>query len=250
MVENLNAAASDHRVKAVVLRINSPGGTVTASDTLYQEIKAFRKRTGKPVIAYFQDVAASGAYYLACAADEIIAQRTSVTGSIGVIMQMVDLSETMAKLGIEADAIKSGPFKDAGSPFREMKTEERALFQGLVDNFYSQFVEVVCEGRPHLTHEDVVKLADGRVYSAGQALEAGLIDRVGTLREAVEAAKDRAKIDRAITVRYVRPLTWAPNVYAQSPASRMGTNINIFNLNLPFLWTKRPTFLYIWHPEG
>lgn len=250
MLENLNAAAADDRVKAVVLRINSPGGTVTASDTLYEEIKGFRKRTGKPVVAYFQDVAASGAYYLACAADEIIAQRTTVTGSIGVIMQMVDLSQTMAKLGIEADAIKSGPFKDAGSPLREMKSDERALFQGLVDNFYSQFVGVVCEGRPKLTRDQIVKLADGRVYSADQALEAGLIDRIGTLQEAIEAAKSRAKINKAITVRYVRPMTWVPNVYAQSPAPKTGTNVNIFNVNLPFLWTKRPTFMYIWHPEG
>lgn len=250
LVENLTAAAQDNRVKAVVLRINSPGGTVTASDTLFQEIKAFKAKSGKPVVAYFQDVAASGAYYLACASDEIIAQRTTVTGSIGVIMQMVDLSHTMEKLGIESDAIKSGPFKDSGSPFRHMKPQERELFQGLVDNFYSQFVAVVCEGRPKLTKEQVLKLADGRVYSAEQALEAGLIDRIGTIQDAVESAKSKAKITKAITVRYIRPLTWAPNVYAQAPVPQTGTNINIFNVNLPFLWTKRPTFMYIWHPEG
>ena len=166
IVEKLARAASDKRVKAVVLRINSPGGTVTASDILYQEIKAFRKMTGKPVVAYFQDVAASGAYYLACAADEIMAQRTTVTGSIGVIMQMVDLSGVLGKLGISSDAIKSGPFKDAGSPLRVMKPSERVVFQEMVDDFYHQFVDVVEAGRPRLDRDAVVKLADGRVYTA------------------------------------------------------------------------------------
>ncbi|OWY69735.1 signal peptide peptidase SppA [cyanobacterium TDX16] len=251
LVENLAAAAQDSRVKAVVLRINSPGGTVTASDTLFQEIKAFRAKTGKPVVAYFQDVAASGGYYLACAADEIMAQRTTVTGSIGVIMQMVNLTNTMAKLGIESDAIKSGPYKDTGSPFRQMRAEEREIFQGLVDGFYQQFVGVVCEGRPKLTREEVLKLADGRVYNAEQALSAGLIDRIGTLTDAIDAAKARAGLKRAITVRYLRPMEWAPNIYAQSPAPpAAGTNINFLNLNLPFFWTNRPTFMYIWRSEG
>lgn len=250
MAENLAAAAADDRVKAVVLRINSPGGTVTASDTLYHEIKEFKARTGKPVVACFQDVAASGAYYLACACDEIVAQRTTVTGSIGVIMQMMDFSSTMAMLGISADAIKSGPNKDAGSPFRKMKPEEREIFQGLVDNFYNQFVDVVAEGRPELSRAQIVKLADGRVYTASQALEAGLVDSIGTLKDAISAAKSRAGVKSAHTVRYLRPLEWAPNVYAQSPASSGPQNLNVFNINMPFYWTKQPTFMYIWQPEG
>jgi protease-4 len=249
LVEKLAAAAADSRVKGVVLRINSPGGSVTASDTMYEEILAFRKKTGKPVIAFFQDVAASGAYYLACAADEIIAQRTSVTGSIGVIMQMVDLSGTMAKLGISADAITSGPFKDAGSPLREMKPEERKVFQGLVDGFYRQFVHVVASGRPKLDAEKVAKLADGRVYNAVQALEAGLIDRIGTLPEAVEAAKARAGIKAAHTVIYRRPLAWTPNVYASAPGGVPQT-VNLVNISLPPVWTKQPRFMYIWASEG
>lgn len=245
VVEKLSKAASDKRVKAVVLRINSPGGTVTASDILYQEIKAFRERTGKPVVAYFQDVAASGAYYLACAADEIMAQRTTVTGSIGVIMQMVDLSGVMSKLGISSDAIKSGPYKDAGSPLREMKPDERAVFQAMVDDFYQKFVDVVDAGRPKLDRDTILKLADGRVYTANQALEAGLIDRIGTLDEAIESAKERAGIEAAHVVMYRRPLVWAPNLYARTPGQGMPT-VNIFNINLPFDWTIRPQFMYIW----
>ena len=249
-VEHLAAAAADSRVKAVVLRINSPGGTVTASDILYEEIRAFKKKTGKPVVAFFQDVAASGGYYLACAADEIIAQRTSVTGSIGVIMQMVDVSSTMSKLGISADAIKSGPYKDTGSPLREMRPEERMIFQGLVDNFYGQFVDVVCSGRPKLTREQVLNLADGRVYVAEQALEAGLVDRIGSLQDAICVAKERAGIKAALTVRYIRPMSWTPNIYAQSPAPPPSWTINLINVHVPFYWTKRPTFMYIWHSEG
>lgn len=245
VVEKLNKAASDSRVKAVVLRINSPGGTVTASDILYQEIKAFRDKTGRPVVAYFQDVAASGAYYLSCASDEIIAQRTTVTGSIGVIMQMVDLSGVMGNLGITSDAIKSGPFKDAGSPFREMKPDERAVFQAMVDDFYQKFVSVVDAGRPKLSRDQILKLADGRVYTADQALKVGLIDRIGTLNDAIDKAKDRAGIEAAHVVMYRRPTVWAPNMYARAPG-QAGPTVNLFNINLPFDWTIRPQFMYIW----
>ncbi len=248
-VEKLAAAAKDHRVKAVVLRINSPGGTVTASDTLYQEIKRFRQETGKPVIAFFQDVAASGAYYLACAADDIIAQRTAITGSIGVIMQMVDLSGTMSKLGITADAIKSGPLKDAGSPLRGMRPEERATFQSIVDALYRQFLDVVSAGRPKLTKDNIRKLADGRIYAAEQALEAGLVDRIGTLKDAIEAAKDRAKIEKAHVVIYHRPHVWKSTIYAETPA-RQPIAVNLFNINVLNYWTNRPRFMYIWGVDG
>jgi protease-4 len=248
LVEKLEAAASDKRVKAVILRINSPGGTVAASETLYEEIKSFRAKTGKPVIAFFQDVAASGGYLIACAADEIIAQRGSVTGSIGVVMLTVDLSGTLSKLGIRTEAIKSGPFKDAGSPLRIMRPEERKVFQDLVDGFYQDFLEVVAAGRPNLTPDEIATLADGRVYSAQGALEAGLIDRIGTLREAIEIAQERAGIKAAHVVLYHRPLAWSPTMYAATP-SRPAQTINLFNINLPIFWTKAPQFMYIWYRD-
>ena len=249
-VERLDAAAKDPRVKAVVFRVNSPGGSVTASDVLYQEVLEFKKKTKKPVIAYFQDVAASGAYYLACACDEIDAQRTCVTGSIGVIMQTVDLTGSMNKLGITADAIKSGPYKDAGSPLRPMKNEERAVFQGIVDGMYQQFLEVVQAGRPKLSREQITKLADGRVYTAQQALESGLIDRICTLSEALDTAKQRAGINEAQVVIYHRPQDWKPNIYAQGQGGPMGQTINLLNINMPGNWTKHPIFMYIWNAEG
>jgi protease-4 len=248
-VEKLTAAAKDSRVKGIVLRINSPGGTVTASDMLYEQVLEFKKKSGKPVVAFFQDVAASGGYYTACGADEIIAQRTSVTGSIGVIMLMPNLTGTMAKLGITADAIKSGPLKDAGSPLRDMEAGEREVFQGMVDSFYGQFLDVVAAGRPKLTREQILKIADGRVYTSPQALEVGLIDRIGTLKDAVEAVKSRAKITAAHTVVYHRPQDWKPNIYAQSPVGN-GTTVNLVNIDVANFWTNQPRIMYIWQAEG
>jgi protease-4 len=247
-VEQLDKAAHDDRVKAIVLRINSPGGSVTASDSLYQEIRKFREKTGKPVVAYFQDVAASGAYFLACASDEIIAQRTSVTGSIGVIMLMMNLKGTLEYIGVKTDAITSGPMKDAGSPFRTMSPEERALFQRMVDDFYTQFVEAVDAGRPDLTRQQVLTIADGRVYTAYQAMDVGLVDRIGSMDDAIEAARVRSGVERVKVVRYHRPMEWTPNVYAGTPVPPAQTTVNLLNINnSTSLWTRYPRFMYIWH---
>ncbi|MCB9853451.1 MAG: signal peptide peptidase SppA [Phycisphaerales bacterium] len=246
-VEQLNKAAHDRRVKAIVLRINSPGGSVTASDMLHHEITEFRKRTGKPVVAYFQDVAASGAYFLACASDEIMAQRTTVTGSIGVIMMMVNMQGTLDYIGVRTDAITSGAYKDAGSPFRTMKSEERKLFQQMVDNFYNQFVDAVDAGRPSLSRDQVLTLADGRVYTASQALDNGLIDQIGTYDDAIRVACTRAGIEKANVVRYHRPMAWVPNAYAENPVnSPAASTINLLNIDISSLWTKHPRFMYIW----
>lgn len=247
LLEQLDEAARDRGVKAVVLRINSPGGTVTAAELMHREIIEFKRRTGKPVVAVFMDVAASGGYYIACACDEIVAHQSTVTGSIGVIMQMFNVTSTMEKLGIAADAITSGPYKDAGSPLRQMKPNERDLFQAMVDDMYAQFVKVVDEGRPNLDEAAVRKLADGRVYSADQALAAGLIDRIGSLRDAVGVAKQRAGVDSVKLIAYRRPLDYRPNYYASSPAQ--GGDVNLINVNLPdWLMSGTPRFMYLWSP--
>ena len=145
--EKLEQAAQDDDVEAVVVRINSPGGAVTASDIMYTELQRFREKTGKPVVAAMLDVAASGGYYLACAADKIYAQPTTVTGSIGVIMLAPEFSGTMLKLGVQMNVIKSGDMKDMGSMFRAMNAEDRAVFQGLIDKMYARFLEVVARSR-------------------------------------------------------------------------------------------------------
>ena len=245
LLEKLEKARRDSRVKALILRINSPGGTVTASDLMYEEVRRFRRETDKPVVAVFMDVAASGGYYIACAADEIIAHPTTVTGSIGVIMQTFNVAGTLAKIGVETEAIKSGPNKDAGSPFRKMKPGEREIFQGIIDELYDRFVSVVAAGRADLSPEQVRELADGRVYTARQALELGLIDRIGGLREAVAGLEERIGTQRARIVTYHRPLAWKPNIYAEQRQAPV--NVTLIDLPLP-RWLRRPgpTFLYLW----
>jgi protease-4 len=248
LLEQLQKAREDDRVKAVLLRINSPGGTVTASELMHDEVIHFRKASGKPVIAYTMDVAASGGYYVACGCDEIIAHPSSVTGSIGVMMQMFDVSGTLHKIGVSTDAITSGPRKDAGSPFRPLEPEERALFQEMVNDMYGRFVTAVADGRPGLDEENVRAIADGRVYTAQQALELGLIDRIATLRQAIALTKKRAHTEKIKLVAYHRPLGYRPNYYAQTPAGQP-PQINVFNIDMP-RWLDRttPRFLYLWSP--
>jgi len=250
LTEKLEAARMDSAVKGVILRINSPGGSVTASEIMHSEIKRFQ-RSGKPVVAIMMDVAASGGYYMACACDEIIAHPTTVTGSIGVIMQTVNLAGTLAKLGIETDAIKSGPRKDAGSPFRSLSPEERQIFQDMIDEMYQRFVDVVAEGRSDLSRQQVLELADGRVYTAKQALELGMIDRLGTLRQAIERTKEHAAVKRCRIVTYQRPFSWHPNIYAKSPSETPAEKpIRLIDLDLPS-WFKPggAKFMYLWTPS-
>ena len=246
--EKLDKAAADPSVKAVVLRINSPGGGVTASDLMYGEVLNFKKRTHRPVVAVLMDVAASGGYYVACSADEIVANPTTVTGSIGVIMQSVNFAGTMSKLGISADAITSGKMKDAGSPLRPMKPEEREIFQKLVNQFYDRFVAVVAAGRSKkLTEAKVRELADGRVYSAQQALELGFVDHVGSQKDALALVKQRIGAKRVCVVAYQRPTDYKPNIYAATPAP--APQVNLVNIQIPEAWSNpAPQFLYLWAP--
>jgi len=248
LTEKLNRAAEDRLVKAVVLRINSPGGGVTASHLMYEEIQAFRRRTGRPVVAVMLDLATSGGYYVACACDKIVAHPTTVTGSIGVIMMTLNVSKALEKLYIKPNIFKSGPRKDAGSPFRDMTEEDRAIFQGLIDGYYQRFLGVVGANRTKLTAERIRKLADGRVYSADEALEHGLVDRVGTIRSAIAIAKQRCGAEKVRVVIYHRPLGWAPTAYAQTSVGRPST-VNMININLPdWLEPSTPRFMYLWMP--
>jgi protease-4 len=215
---------------------------------MHDEITHFRKETGKPVIAVMMDVAASGGYYIGCACDEIVAQPSTVTGSIGVIMQMFDVTGTMNLIGVKSDAITSGAFKDAGSPLRAIKPEEREVFQKAVNEMYDRFVQVVDEGRATLDEAAVRKLADGRIYTSQQALDAGLIDRIATMREAVALVKERIGSRSVRLVRYHRPFAYRPNYYAFAPEAPTG-DVNLLNINLPnFTGSTAPQFLYLWVP--
>lgn len=245
--EELTRASRDESVKALVLRINTPGGTVTASDIIYHELKLFKASRKIPVIASIMDVGASGGYYIASAADRIMAHPSTVTGSIGVIMLTVNAHGLLEKVGVEATAITSGPRKDMGSPFRVMTPEERSIFQGLIDSFYQRFLSVVQEGRPNLQMEQIKKLADGRIYTGDQAKAAGLVDDIGYLEEAIDAAKKRAGLTEAKVVTYRRPGDYSNNIYtkltAPSPLAALG-NLDM----MAFVRGGTPQFMYLWMP--
>jgi protease-4 len=242
--ERLDAAADDKRVKAVVLRINSPGGAVTASDIMYQEVLNFRRDTGIPVVACMMDVAASGAFYLAMACDKVYAHPTTVTGSIGVIMSLYNATGLFAKLGVSSDPIKSGPNKDIGNPGHPMTEEQRAIFQSMVDSFYNQFVQVVVKGR-HLPEERVRELADGRIYTGLDAKNLGLVDEVGYLDDAIQAAMDMACIKDARIIAYDRCGGYRGSIYAGMP--KIPSEINL-KFDLPGLNLPSAGFMYLWEP--
>jgi protease-4 len=191
-IEQLKKFAKDESVKAIVLRINSPGGGVGPSQEIHEEVKKLKGK--KVVVASMGALAASGGYYIACAAQKIYANPGTITGSIGVIMQFVNVKDLIEKIGLKGMVVKSGAFKDIGSPVREMKSEERELLQGVIDNVHLQFVVAVAEGRG-MHRDNVVKIADGRIFSGEQAKSLGLVDALGNLEDAVAEAGKMAKIE-------------------------------------------------------
>jgi protease-4 len=191
-IDQLKKFAKDDSVKAIVLRINSPGGGVGPSQEIHEEVKKLNGK--KVVVASMGALAASGGYYIACAAQKIYANPGTITVSIGVIMQFVTVKDLIEKIGLKGMVVKSGAFKDIGSPLREMKAEERDLLQGVIDNVHSQFIVAVAEGRK-MERESVAKLADGRIFSGEQAKSLGLVDALGNLEDAVTEAGKLAKIE-------------------------------------------------------
>lgn len=245
--EQLTRAAKDEKVKAVVLRINTPGGTVTASDIIYHELKTFKTNRKIPIIASIMDLGTSGGYYIAAAADTVLAHPSSVTGSIGVIMLTVNARGLLEKVGVEATAVTSGPRKDMGSPFRTMTIEERAIFQGLIDSFYQRFLNIVQEGRANLQMEQIKRLADGRIYTGEQAKAAGLIDEIGYLEDAIAVAKKKAGLTDARIVTYTRPGEYSNNVYSKLFAPNGLVRLADLDL-MSFVRGGTPQFMYLWMP--
>lgn len=243
--EELKKAADDPKVRALVLRINSPGGTVTASDIIYRELELFKRRTSLPIVAVMMDVAASGGYYVALAADAIVAHPTTVTGSIGTIMISVNAQGLLEKIGVAPITIKSGERKDMGSPFRALTPEERQIFQAVIDDLHTQFVSRVVERR-RMTPEVARRLADGRIYTADQALKNGLIDRIGYMADAIEAARRAAGVDEARVVIYHRPREYRATYYAKAEAEASGLDATLGRMAA--LTGTGPRFLYLWWP--
>ncbi len=200
LAADLKRAREDDTIKAVVLRINSPGGEVTAADTIYHHVK--KTAAVKPVVVYMDSMAASGGFYVACAANEIIANRTTMTGSIGVIISTMSYHTLFTKLGLESVVFTSGKFKDTLSGSRAMRPEEKELIQGMVNQTYERFLEVVKEGRPKVPEEKLrASLADGRIISGQDALASGLIDANGYLEDAHQRARELAKAPSAEVIR-------------------------------------------------
>jgi protease IV len=214
--EELEKAKKDKHIKAVVLRINSPGGSVSAADMIYHELIRFKEERQAPVLACFMGLAASGGYYVAQAADEIVAHPTTLTGSIGVVAMKFNVKGLMNKVGVDQDTIKSGPWKDFWSPFKPASEAEKQMMQAIIDDFHRRFVAVV-ERHRKLSRPEVRKVADGRIFTASQALELKLVDRVGYLEDAVRAAQEKAGLATAKVVRYDRPDAYRPTVYSLGP---------------------------------
>jgi protease-4 len=231
----------------VVLRINSPGGTVTASDTLYHVVRDFIANKQVPVVAQLMDLGTSGAYYVALSADEIVAQPTTVTGSIGVIMFGVDLTGLLDKVGVKNQTLKAGTHKDIGSPLRPMTPEERQILQSVLDDMRGRFVQLVRERRPQANAEMFAAVTDGRIITAGQALQAGLVDRIGYLDDAISVAKQRAGLTEARVILYRRGNEFSENIY--SKAATTPPQVNLINFDLGTLAGRGPAFMYLWEPQ-
>jgi protease-4 len=192
VIRQLKRYGVDSSIPSIVIHINSPGGGVAASQEIYEEVNKLRQG-GKKVVASMSAVAASGAYYIACAADTIVANPGTLTGSIGVVFEWPILSELMRKLGVKLEVVKSGDMKDVGSIGRPVTLHEREMLQGVIDDTYNQFVEVVSRERS-LPIEDVIELADGRIFTGNQAKDLGLVDVLGNFEDAVQIAAEMGGI--------------------------------------------------------
>jgi len=235
VIREITSFVEDSGVKAIVLRVDSPGGGVGASQEIYQEV--VKAKGVKPVVASFGGVAASGGYYVACGADKIVANPGTITGSIGVVMQFANLEELLKKIGYKGYVIKSGQHKDIGSPFREMTPEERELLQGVIDTVHQQFIKAVAEGRK-IPIEKVTAIADGRIFAGEQARDLGLVDELGNLEDTIQIAATMAGIKGKPSVIY--PRRRKPSLFdylTEGIAQRLREEVHE---------TARPGLDYIW----
>jgi len=239
--EQLKLVRKDKWVKGLIIRVNSPGGTVSASDRIYNEIRKFREKTDKPVVAFMEGIAASGGYYVSVACDKIVAEPTTITGSVGVIAGHFVLQELLEqKLGIQPVIIKSGRKKDWPSLFQQITGEQRQYIQKkLISPAYERFVQLVADGRESLTLAEVRRLSDGSIYGAQEALDEKLIDEIGYLDEAIEQIKTLAKIEEAQVVEYRKPFSLAGFLRLQSRSILKIDRTTLYELSTPQL-------LYLW----
>ncbi len=249
MREALIEAEEDDNIAGVIININSPGGTVTASDIIYHELLKFKEKKKVPVYAVITGTGTSGAYYIAAAADTIISHPTAITGSIGVIALKFNIESLMNKIGIDNETIKSGDKKDIFSPFRPITTEERALMQEIIDHLYGRFVDSIYTQRKDLlTREEIMQLGDGRLYTADKALELKLIDHVEYLDDSINRMKEALNIEDARVITYNHSGKYNGTIYS----SDQPDNSSILGLlggeATGFSPLSGIEFLYLWRP--
>ena len=243
----LAKARRDPHVRAIILDIDSPGGSVTASDRLYHRILLFRQRTKIPVYAFFGDLGASGAYYTAMGANEVWARPTSVVGSIGVMIANVGIEGLMKKVGVTDRTVASGAEKEMGSPFRAMSPEDKKIFEGLVEDFYGTFLGVVEKGRK-MNRATLIPLADGRVYTARQALAHGLVDRIGYRSDLLHHLRKELGIKKLQLVTYRDSDGGSPSLLGMETGGGVGSVSAEALASL--IRSLGPTPLYFWSPGG
>lgn len=252
LVRRLEEAEDDDDVKAVVLRVNSPGGTVTGSDVMYREIQRFRERTGKPVVISMGEVAASGGYYISLAGDEIIAEPTTITGSIGVIFATINVSEGLNRLGIHSRAITSGPNKDMASPLEPPEESHYEILQAMVDEYYDGFRGLVVAHRTDIEPAMIDTLTDGRVVTGAEAAAQGLVDGTGGVRDAFERAKSLAGVEDARLIRYHTGRTGPKTPFAHAspdvPMAKQDQDISLLSVDVGLPFGESPVAYYLWVP--
>jgi protease IV len=235
VIQEIHEYKKDPGVKAILLRINSPGGGVVPSQEIYEEVRKIRDEGQKKVFVSMGTVAASGGYYIASASDRIIANPGTLTGSIGVIMELANVEGLLKKIGVESLVIKSGRHKDTGSPFRKMQPEEREILQRLLDDVHEQFVQAVSQGRG-LPEEEVRKFSDGRIFTGRQAKEMGLVDDLGNLQDAIQLAADIVGIKgepRVVEKR--KRMSWLERLTNKWPGNFPGVEIPKAGISLNYL---------------
>lgn len=245
--EKLEAAAADPAVRAVVVRINSPGGSVTACDVLAEELRRFREESGRPVVACLMDLATSGAYYVALGADRIVAHPTTVTGGMGALINHYNLQDAAAQFNATAKAVKSGPLVDMGSVTTPLPDDAAKLLQEMVDGFRDRFRDRVAHRRPAMTAADRGAIDDGRVVTSARALSLHMIDRVGYVPDAIDEAARLGGAPGAEVVLFQRRGYPAHSIYSITPTP---VDAQLVPFSLPGLdRAKLPTFLYLWQPD-
>ncbi|MBP9885525.1 MAG: signal peptide peptidase SppA [Leptospiraceae bacterium] len=205
IINDLIKASFDKDIKGVILKVNSPGGTVTGSDLIYRELMKYKASTGVPIVALFMDKAASGGYYVAMAADKIVSLPTSVTGSVGVILSGFNVKEGLDKLGVKDQSITSGQNKAIGSPFLEMKPEQKMILQSIVSNLYERFFSIVKLNRQNVPEQKLREICDGRIFTADQALKEGMIDKVGYIEDTIMELMKMEKYSKNASPNNTRP---------------------------------------------